>query len=130
MDLQQQLITEMNNEAGEHERYREGVRVPLSQVPVTAAQLSRLPDELSRPLFDALHLKVRYDGHTGDALCGMVLPFAVTNDAPHRTPESEARAVRCEVAVADGADFAALQERQLQAMARVLAWLADRGGGA
>jgi len=81
-------------QVAEAERYREGVRVPLSQVPVTAAQLSRLPDELSRPLFDALHLRVRYDGRTGDAVCRIVLPFAITNDAPHRTPKSEARVVR------------------------------------
>ncbi|MGP4053007.1 hypothetical protein [Streptomyces sp. 2A115] len=96
---------------------------------MTAAQLARLPDEVSRPLFDALRLKVRYDGHTRDAVCGIVLPFAITNDAPHQIPKGEARAVRCEVAVADGADAAALQKRLLQAMVRVLAWLADRGSG-
>lgn len=96
---------------------------------MTAAQLSCLPDELSRPLFDALHLKVRYAGRTGDAVCEIVLPFAVTNDAPHQIPRSEARAVRCEVAVVEGADAKELQERQLQATVRVLAWLADRGSG-
>ncbi|MDQ1048605.1 hypothetical protein QFZ76_006841 [Streptomyces sp. V4I2] len=112
-DLQQRLITELNTEAGEHERYRDGARVPLSKVPVTAAQLSRLPDEMSRPLFEPLQLSVRYDGRTGDAVCGIVLPFAVTNDESYGIPQSEAHAVRCEVAVPDGADAAALQERQL-----------------
>lgn len=129
-DLHQQLVAELNNEAGEHKRYRERARVPLSQVPVTATQLSRLPDELSRPLFDALHLKARYDGRTGDAVCGIVLPFVVTNGVSHQIPKSEARAIRCEVAVADGAHAEALRQRQLQAMARVQAWLADRGGDA
>lgn len=80
-------------------------------------------------VFDALRLTVRYDGRTGDALCGIIFPFAVTNDESYGIPKSETRAVRCEVAVADGADAAALQKRQLQAMVRVLAWLADRGDG-
>ncbi|WP_405957272.1 hypothetical protein [Streptomyces phaeochromogenes] len=52
----------------------------------------------------------RYDGRIGDALCGMVLPFAVTNDVPDRIPKSGARTVRYEVAVTEGAHAAALQK--------------------
>lgn len=124
--LQQQLAAELNEE-GHHDQYRQKAHVPLSQVPVTSAQLSGLPDELSRSLFDALRLTVRYDARTGEAVCRIILPTAVTADASCQITQGVGLAVRCEAAVGDGTDAAAVQQRQLRPMVRVLAWLADQG---
>ncbi|GAB2997335.1 hypothetical protein GCM10023080_074140 [Streptomyces pseudoechinosporeus] len=125
-NLQQQLAAALKD-VDDHERHRAGMVKPLSQVPVAPAQLSCLPDELSRPLFDTLRLAVRYDGRTGEAVCRIVLPFGVTKEALHQLTGSEALTVRCEVAVADRADAEVVQKQQAQAMVRVLAWLAGQG---
>ncbi|MEV1078740.1 hypothetical protein AB0I98_10890 [Streptomyces sp. NPDC050211] len=125
--LRQQLAAELKAE-DEHERHRAGMGKPLSQVPVAPGQVSCLPDELSRALFDAVRLTVRYDGRTGEAVCRIVLPFPVTNEALHHIEDTDARPVRCEVAAVDAADAEAVRQQQAQALVRVLGWLAGQGG--
>lgn len=127
--LQQQLAAELN-EIDDHERHRQAACTALNRASVTPTQLSRLPDEVSRPLFDALHLTVRYDVRAGEALCRIVLPSAVRDEASRRTTQGATLTVRCEAGTAEESDLAVVQQQQLQSMMRVLVWLADQGRAA
>ncbi|MGO9668819.1 MAG: hypothetical protein ACLPS1_09575 [Streptosporangiaceae bacterium] len=56
----------------------------LNQLPVTPVDLASMPDEISRQLFEALRLEIRYDFTTHIAACQITLA-AETIDAVART---------------------------------------------
>lgn len=124
--LQEQLAAALEDNQGPH-----GAGKPelFSRLPVSPVHLSRLPDDLSRPLFDALRLTIRYDGRTSEAVCRIVVASdAAVGEAIDRVTESERHVVRCEAALADRRDREALQTQQVQAMMKVLTWLVGQPG--
>ena len=61
----------------------------LGRLPVTSVDLDRIPDELSRRLFEALRLQIHYDGVTNEARCRVTLT-GDTIDAVARTTREAA----------------------------------------
>jgi site-specific DNA recombinase len=60
----------------------------LDQLPVTSVDLADMPDEISRQLFEALRLEIRYDFTTHVATCEITLS-GDTIDAVARTSQAE-----------------------------------------
>jgi hypothetical protein len=58
----------------------------LDHLPITPIDLADLPDELSRRLFEALRLEIRYDYNTCTATCRVTL-LGDTINAVARTSE-------------------------------------------
>ncbi len=61
----------------------------LGHLPVTPIDLAQMPDDISRRLFEALRLEIRYDGRTNEAVCTITLS-GETIDAVSRTAHEAA----------------------------------------
>ena len=70
--------------AAENDAREERSPALLDQLPVTPVDLAGMPDEVSRPLFEALRLEIRYDFTTRIATCQITLT-GQTVDAVART---------------------------------------------
>lgn len=58
-------------------------------MPVMPVDLAQMPDDISRRLFEALRLEIRYDGRTNEAVCTITLS-GETIDAVSRTAHEAA----------------------------------------
>lgn len=62
----------------------------LSRLPVAPVDLSALPDDLSRRLFEALRLEIHYDGVANEAVCRITLTGDTIDAVARATHETAA----------------------------------------